>query len=123
MHDAIRVLVVGTGQMGSGVARLVLEKDGLDLVGAYGRRRGRAGVDIGEAIGLDRRLGIALSADLDAEIASRQRADPQNIFAYLPLMYWRAMLNGKGKLGQLVNSRYPQIRPLTVREYVKREAL
>jgi len=62
-------------------------------------------------------------ADLDAEIANRQRADPQNIFAYLPLMYWRAMLNGKGKLGQLVNSRYPQIRPLTVREYVQQEGL
>ncbi len=62
-------------------------------------------------------------ADLDAEIASQQRADPQNIFAYLPLMYWRAMLNGKAKLGQLVNSRYPHIRPLTVREYVRREAL
>jgi nucleoside-diphosphate-sugar epimerase len=62
-------------------------------------------------------------ADLDAEIASRQRADSRNIFAYLSLMYWRAMLNGKGKLGQLVNSRYPHIRPMTVREYVQREGL
>lgn len=57
-------------------------------------------------------------ADLDAEIARRRQAEPGNLFAWLPLMYWRAMLNGKGKLGHLVNSRYPAIRPTTVREYV-----
>jgi 3-hydroxyacyl-CoA dehydrogenase len=37
MRDPIRVAVLGTGQMGSGIARLVLEKQGLTLVGAYGR--------------------------------------------------------------------------------------
>lgn len=57
-------------------------------------------------------------ADLDAEIARRRQAEPGNMFAWLPLMYWRAMLNGKGKLGALVNARYPAIRPTTVREYV-----
>jgi len=38
-------------------------------------------------------------------------------------MYWRAMLNGKGKLGETQNARYPNIRPTSVGEYVKREAL
>jgi hypothetical protein len=69
MREAIRVVVVGTGQMGSGIARLVLEKRGLELVGAYGRRKQRAGSDLGQAIGLDRNLGVELSADLDAVIA------------------------------------------------------
>lgn len=59
--------------------------------------------------------------DLDAEIARRRKEDPGNIFVYLPLMYWRAMLSGKGKLGPLINSRYPHIHPLTVREFVRRE--
>ena len=45
------------------------------------------------------------------------------MFAWLPLMYWRAMLSGKGKLGALANARYPEIHPLTVREFVKREGL
>ncbi len=65
MRDLIRVLVLGTGQMGSGIARLVLEKQGLQLVGVYGRRRERAGMDVGPAIGLDRELGLALGNDLE----------------------------------------------------------
>jgi len=65
----MRVLVLGTGQMGSGIARLVLDKQGLELVGAYGRRKQRAGSDLGGAIGLGRDLGIAISADLETVIA------------------------------------------------------
>jgi nucleoside-diphosphate-sugar epimerase len=61
--------------------------------------------------------------DIAAEISRRQRAEPHNVFAYLPLMYWRGMLSGKGKLGPLVNARYPHLHPLTVREYVGREGL
>ena len=65
MRDPIRVLVLGTGQMGSGIARLVLEKAGLELVGAYGRRVHRVGMDLGQAIGLDTMLGIPISVDLE----------------------------------------------------------
>jgi 4-hydroxy-tetrahydrodipicolinate reductase len=72
--DAVRVLLLGTGQMGSGIARLVLAKQGLELVGAYGRRRDRAGTDLGRAIGLDRALGIPLGGDLGVEVA---RSRPQ----------------------------------------------
>lgn len=61
--------------------------------------------------------------ELAAETARRQRENPANMYAYLPLMYYRAMLNGKGKLGALANGRYPHIKPTTVREYVKREGL
>ncbi len=69
MRDAIRVLLLGTGQMGSGIGRLILEKQGLALVAGYGRRRERAGLDLGRAIGLHRNLGIALGSDLQSEIA------------------------------------------------------
>jgi hypothetical protein len=44
------------------------------------------------------------------------------MFAWLPLMYWRAMLNGKGKLGPLMNSKFPAIHPIGVRAYVKQMA-
>ncbi len=60
--------------MGSGVARLVLEKRGLELVGAFGRRAEREGMDVGQAIGLDRDLGIALACDLEEAI---ERAQPE----------------------------------------------
>jgi 4-hydroxy-tetrahydrodipicolinate reductase len=64
MRDAIRVLILGTGQMGSGIARHVLDTPGLELVGAYGRRSERAGTDVGRAIGLAQDLGIAIESDL-----------------------------------------------------------
>jgi len=69
MRDRVRVLVLGTGQMGSGIARLVLERPGLELAGAFGRRRERAGMDLGRAIGLERDLGIPIRSDLEALIA------------------------------------------------------
>ena len=47
MSKSIRVVVLGTGQMGSGIARLVLSKLGLELVGAYARRVERGGKDLG----------------------------------------------------------------------------
>jgi len=61
-------------------------------------------------------------SDLDAAIKTRYAAEPANVPAWLPLMYWRAMLNGSGKLGPLMNDRYPDIRPTGVREYVARLA-
>ena len=64
MRDPIRVMVLGTGQMGAGIARLVLEKDGLQLVAAFGHRMERSGMDLGRAIGLGKELGIAISVDL-----------------------------------------------------------
>lgn len=64
--DLIRVLVLGTGQMGSAIARQILDKQGLELVGAFGRRPARAGMDVGRAIGLPHNLGISISSDLGA---------------------------------------------------------
>lgn len=68
MSDAIRVLVLGTGQMGAGIAGLLLNKRGLELVGAFARRAGRAGIDLGQAIGLERDLGVVIDSDLEAAI-------------------------------------------------------
>jgi 4-hydroxy-tetrahydrodipicolinate reductase len=62
--NPIPVLLLGIGQMGSGIARLVIEKEGLELVGAVGRRPEHVGVDLGRAIGLDRDLMVPISADL-----------------------------------------------------------
>jgi 4-hydroxy-tetrahydrodipicolinate reductase len=55
--------------MGSGIARLVLEKQGIELVGAYGRRTQRGGIDLGQAIGLGRELGIPIATALDTVLA------------------------------------------------------
>lgn len=65
MSDHIRVLVLGTGQMGSGIARLLLQKQGIELVGAYAKRAERNGMDLGRAIGLGYELGVPVSNDLE----------------------------------------------------------
>jgi len=69
MQDRVRVLVLGTGQMGAGIARLVLQKPNLELVAAVARRPERKGLDLGRAIGLDRDLGIPIRTDLRAALA------------------------------------------------------
>lgn len=61
--------------------------------------------------------------DLSARIAELQQQSPQNLLAYLPLMYLRSVLSGEGKLEPLMNNRYPNIKPTTVREYVAKEGL
>jgi nucleoside-diphosphate-sugar epimerase len=79
------------------------------LVAAYQRGTGRA-LEV-------QHMGTL--ADLSAEIERSQRDG--NAPRYLPLMYYRAMLDGTGKLGPLVNHRYPHIQPTTVEEYLRRE--
>ena len=62
-----------------------------------------------------RRMGTL--AELRDEISRRQVADPDQPLSWLPLMYWHGMLSGRGRLGELANSRYPAIRPCSVRAY------
>lgn len=59
--------------------------------------------------------------DLDAKIAEIKEQGKQN--EYLPMMYYRAQLNGSGKAEKLDNDRYPSIRPMSFREYVAQENL
>lgn len=70
MQDKLKVAVLGTGQMGSGIIRLLMRKQGVELVGVYGRRADRAGVDAGEAIGLEKKIGVALTTDLPGMLSS-----------------------------------------------------
>jgi nucleoside-diphosphate-sugar epimerase len=61
--------------------------------------------------------------DLDNRIAALVKNEPGNMFAYLPLMYYRAMLNGKGKLRTIMNDRYAGVKPVSVQDYVASEGL
>lgn len=74
MKETVSVVLLGTGHMGTGIGRLVLEKQGLELVGAVGRRKERAGKDLGEILGLGKNLNIRLSADLD-DVVKQRRPD------------------------------------------------
>jgi len=58
-----RVVQWGLGAMGSGMARLVLEKDGLELVGGIDMRPDYVGKDLGEVLGAGRKLGVTVTND------------------------------------------------------------
>jgi 4-hydroxy-tetrahydrodipicolinate reductase len=70
MQDKLKVAVLGTGQMGSGIVRLLMRKQGVELAGVFGRRADRAGVDVGEAIGHGTKIGVALTSDLPGLLSS-----------------------------------------------------
>lgn len=59
----IRVLHLGLGPIGSAVARQVAARRGLKIVGAVDIDPEKAGRDVGEVVGLDRRLRVRVSAD------------------------------------------------------------
>ena len=62
--EPIKVVVLGTGQMGAGIIRLLRQKQGIKLTGVYGRRAERSGIDVGEALGLGTAIGIRITHDL-----------------------------------------------------------
>jgi hypothetical protein len=65
MRQPIRVCQWGLGAMGGGMARLMLEKPGLEVVAAIGRPR-HAGKDLGEVLGLGKNLGVIVTDNPDA---------------------------------------------------------
>lgn len=70
MHEPVKVVVLGTGQMGTGIAQLLRHKAGIELVGVYGRRAVRAGMDMSQAQGVGQPLGLAMSHDLPGLLRS-----------------------------------------------------
>lgn len=58
----IRVLQWGLGAMGSGMARMMLEKQGLKIVAAVDSRPDYVGKDLGDVLGAGRQLGVAVTA-------------------------------------------------------------
>lgn len=74
MGEAVRVVVLGTGQMGRAIVELLLEKPGLELVGAFARRRARGGTDLGLALGHAEPIGLAIESDLAALLERTQPA-------------------------------------------------
>jgi len=58
-----RVMLIGLGAIGSGVARQVLSRKGLKLVAAVDIDSEKVGRDVGDVAGLGRKLGIKVTED------------------------------------------------------------
>ncbi len=64
MGGKINVIQYGLGPIGSATARLIAERSDLELVGGVDIDKNKIGKDIGEVIGLERRLGIEVAEKL-----------------------------------------------------------
>lgn len=70
----IRVALYGIGAVGSLIAKFLLEKEGIEIVGAVDVAKDKVGKDLGTVLGLGRNLGITISDNVDATL-SKAKAD------------------------------------------------
>jgi hypothetical protein len=66
MSEEIRLIQYGLGPIGSAVARHIVERESLELVGAVDIDPAKVGKDAGQTIGLERDLGFPVAAKLAA---------------------------------------------------------
>ena len=71
--DNLKVIIWGLGAMGSGMARTILEKKGLEIVGAIESMPEKCGKDVGEVVGFDNKIGVLVSSDADEVL--KKKAD------------------------------------------------
>jgi 4-hydroxy-tetrahydrodipicolinate reductase len=67
---AIRVLMYGLGPIGAAVARQVASRKGFQIVGAVDIDRAKIGLDLGQVIGLDKKLRVRVTNDAAGAIKS-----------------------------------------------------
>jgi hypothetical protein len=64
----IGILLYGVGAVGSLIAKHLLQKHGIKIVGAIDIAEDKVGKDLGEILGLKRRLGVKVSDDVDSVV-------------------------------------------------------
>ena len=67
---AIRVLMYGLGPIGAAVARQLASRKGFQIVGAVDIDRAKVGLDLGDVIGLNKKLRIRITNDAAGAIKS-----------------------------------------------------
>jgi len=72
--EKVRVVLCGVGSVGSSIAKFLLQKEGVEIVGAIDVAEEKVEKDLGEVLGIGKRLGVAVSNDPDA-VLSRVKAD------------------------------------------------
>ena len=66
MKKNIRVILWGLGNMGSMMAKALLGKDGIEIVGAIATRKEKMGKDLGKLLKFGKELGIQITNDAEA---------------------------------------------------------
>jgi len=72
--DEVKVVLYGVGAVGSLIAKSILEKKGVKIVGAIDVAKEKVDKDLGKVLGLNRKIGIKVSSDVDA-VLSKTKPD------------------------------------------------
>ena len=72
--EKVKVLAYGVGVVGGYIAKYLLEKEGVEVVGAVDVAKDKVGKDLGEVLGMKERLGVTISSSIDS-VLSRVKAD------------------------------------------------
>ncbi len=68
--EKLRVVLYGVGAIGSRIAKFLLEKNGVEIVGVIDMAKEKVGKDLGHVLGIGKRLGVTVSDDPD-EVLSK----------------------------------------------------
>ena len=63
--EKIRIVCYGVGAVGSRIAKLLLEKEGLQIVGAIDNAKEKVGKDLGDVLEIGRKLGVLVSDNVE----------------------------------------------------------
>jgi len=72
--EKIRVVCYGIGAVGGRIAKSLLEKQGMQIVGAIDTDKNKVGKDLGQLLELNRKLGVTVSDDVE-ETMSKANCD------------------------------------------------
>jgi 4-hydroxy-tetrahydrodipicolinate reductase len=61
----VKVVLYGVGAVGTMIAKFLLQKKGVEIVGAVDIAENKVGKDLGEVLSLEKKLGIKVSSDID----------------------------------------------------------
>ena len=70
----VKVAIFGVGAVGSLIAKFLLEKEGVEIVGAIDIAKDKVGKDLGEVLGINKKVGVKVSDDVDA-VLSKTKPD------------------------------------------------
>ena len=63
MPRDLKIIHIGLGPIGVGIAKMVLAKDGLKIIGACDPATEKAGKDLGDVLGLGKKLRLKVTGD------------------------------------------------------------
>ncbi|MBL4935129.1 NADP-binding protein [Clostridium sp. YIM B02515] len=72
--DKVKVIMCGLGAMGSGMAKMILDKKGIEIVAAVDSSENKIGKDLGEVLGINSNLKIIVSGNFE-ETINKTKAD------------------------------------------------